>query len=112
MLNVGAQAVVFTSAWRPGRDDVPACTALGDVVQRGELACQRVRVAVGGGGSADQANAFRSGGKRSQQCQRLQRAGGELTAFRADQTVGQKHRIKLGGFGNPGSVNVQLQVSQ
>ena len=83
------------------------------MVQRGKLARQRVGVVVGGGGRTDETDALGAQGQRRQQQQGVEQAGGSLlAALRADQGIGQEHRIELGGFGQARCIGIEFEIGQ
>ncbi|MNN53793.1 hypothetical protein D3C81_1685740 [compost metagenome] len=99
---------------RIGRNQVPASTATGQMIQRGELACYVVRLVVAGGGGGDQADALGDRAQRRQQGQWLevgracavagQGVGGCGNAIRDEQ------RVEAGRFGDLRGTAVAAEI--
>nr|GEU28526.1 hypothetical protein [Tanacetum cinerariifolium] len=77
-----------------GRDQVPSRPALGDLVERRELARHRVRLVVRGGGGADQADPLGRCGQRGQQRQGFERRD----VSRQRHAVGKEHGVQARCF--------------
>src|SRR5690606_15927296 len=105
---------------RRGGHQVPAGAAVGDPVQRGELAGQVVGLVVGGAHGADQADTLGHRRQGGQQGERFQSgaAGGERQLLQAGTTVagGGGHRVgdedgvERGRFGGAGHSHIFLKV--
>ena len=111
--DLGVAAIVACRRGEPRGDDVPADPPVADVVERGELAREIVRLSVGGRGGGDQADPLGRGRQRAERGDRLQpRAAGMGNVVAQRQLVGDEDRVEQPGLGPARDVLVVADVRQ